>query len=292
MYDASAGLVAYLAAIYAIPIDRAHIIAHGDVPALIQDDVHGMHWDPGPFWDWPYYLARVRYAYEQWTHHAPLPAQAVPPLDQALRPRIRVVDVHAAQAGAIAGWSSGIDANATPVYADDHGRPSPRLVLGASDPATWQSRTRYDQRAFSCDNLPDATKTAAGAWTLDAHSDLRARAEDGEAYVRLRTALVGGVTWDEINFGGVKGWIKDSATTTGWGVIVRFVGGPAPTTLYGAPVLSLSYAICPDARYGFSRAGQSYVAQNVYVDASGATWYEIYYNHRLAWVPASEVSAG
>jgi hypothetical protein len=291
LYDTSADLVAYLAAVYAIPIDRAHLIAHGDVPALGQDGVHGMHWDPGPFWDWPYYLARVRSSYEQWTHHAPLPTPAVPPRDRALRPRIRVVDVHAAQAGAIAGWSSGIDANVTPVYAEDHGRPSARLVLGASDPASWQSRTRYDHRAFSCDNLPDATKTAAGTWTLDAHSDLRARAEDGEAYVRLRTALVGGVRWDEINFGGVKGWIKDSATTPGWGVIVTFVGNPAPTTLYGAPVLSASYAICPDARYGFSRAGQSYVAQNVYVDATGATWYEIYYNHRLAWVPGSEVAA-
>jgi hypothetical protein len=291
MYDVSAGLVAYLAAIYAIPVDRAHIIAHGDVPGLVQGYVPIMHWDPGPFWDWPYYLARVRSSYEQWTHKAPLPAPAVPPLDRALRPRIRVVNVHAAQASAIAGWSSGIYANFAPVYADDQGRPSHRLVLGASDPASWQNRTHYDRRDFSCDNLPVATKTGTGAWIEDAHSDLRAKAEYGEAYVQLRTAMVDGVTWDEINFGGVKGWIKDSATTPGWGVIVTFVGGPAPTTLYGAPVLSNSYAICPDARYGFSRAGQSYVAQNVYVDATGAAWYEIYYNHRLVWVPGSEVSA-
>jgi hypothetical protein len=144
---------------------------------------------------------------------------------------------------------------------------------------------------FSCDNLPDADKTGAGAWTLDAHSDLRTKAEYGEAYVQLRTAMVDGMTWDEINFGGVNGWIKDSATTPGWGVIVTFVGGPVPTTLYGKPVLSNSYAICPDASYGFSRTGQSYVAQNVYGDATGATWYEIYYNHRLAWVPGSEVAA-
>jgi hypothetical protein len=27
------------------------------------------------------------------------------------------------------------------------------------------------------------------------------------------------------------------------------------------------------------------------VDATGATWYEIYYNHRLVWVPGSEVAA-
>ena len=71
----------------------------------------------------------------------------------------------------------------------------------------------------------------------------------------------------------------------------RVVWHQALGTGYGAPVLSASYAICPDARYGFSRAGQSYVAQNVYVDATGATWYEIYYNHRLAWVPGSEVAA-
>jgi N-acetyl-anhydromuramyl-L-alanine amidase AmpD len=294
MYDTSASLVAYLADVYAIPIDRAHILAHGNVPALTQGYVPIMHWDPGPFWDWPYYLSRVRYYYERWTHNAPLPAQAVPAWAQALRSRIRMLDAYAAHAAAsdIAGWSRGIYANFTPVHADDHGRPAPGLVLGASDPATWQSRTRYDPRDFSCANLPDATKTGGGAWTLDTNSDLRAKAEYGEAYALLGTATVDGVTWDEINFGGVKGWIRDSATTPGWGVIVTFVGGAAPTTLYGAPVLSSGYAICPDASSGFSRAGQSYVAQNVYVDATGATWYEIYYNHRLAWVPASEVAAG
>jgi hypothetical protein len=36
--------------------------------------------------------------------------------------------------------------------------------------------------------------------------------------------------------------------------------------------------------------GQSYVSQNIYTDAAtGITWYEIYYNHRIAWVPNSEV---
>jgi hypothetical protein len=294
LYDASAGLVAYLAAIYAIPLDRAHLIAHGDVPAPFQGDVPIMHWDPGPFWDWPYYLARVRSDYEQWTHNALPPAPAVPAWARTLRPRIRMVDAGAAHGAVddVPRWSSGIYANFTPVYADDHGRPSPRLVLGASDPTTWQSPTRYNPRDFSCDSQPNAARTATGAWALDPRSDLRAKAEYGEAYALLRTATVGGVRWDEINFGGATGWIEESATTPGWGVIVTFLGGPTPTTLYGEPVAGSPYAICPAETFGFSRAGQSYVAQNVYVDGAGATWYEIYYNHRLAWVPGSEVATG
>ncbi|MDH6115071.1 hypothetical protein P3T36_007360 [Kitasatospora sp. MAP12-15] len=56
LYQSSAELVRYLAARFGIPLDRQHVIGHDDVPAPTQDSVADMHWDPGTFWDWSHYL--------------------------------------------------------------------------------------------------------------------------------------------------------------------------------------------------------------------------------------------
>ncbi|HEX2131624.1 MAG TPA: N-acetylmuramoyl-L-alanine amidase [Actinophytocola sp.] len=56
MYRSSAKLVRYLAAKHHIPLDRAHIIGHDNVPGTIPQNVRGMHWDPGPYWDWAHYF--------------------------------------------------------------------------------------------------------------------------------------------------------------------------------------------------------------------------------------------
>ncbi|MFL6122281.1 N-acetylmuramoyl-L-alanine amidase [Actinophytocola sp.] len=56
MYRTSAKLVGYLAAKYQIPLDRQHILGHDNVPGTIPSTVRGMHWDPGPYWDWAHYF--------------------------------------------------------------------------------------------------------------------------------------------------------------------------------------------------------------------------------------------
>lgn len=274
-----------------MPIDRAHLIEHANVPAPFQSLTNYMHWDNGPFWDWPYYLGQTKADYEQWTNGAALPAPTVPAQYQQSRQQIRMINVNGqfAAASDIPTWSAGGHANFTNVTTTPGGN---TLVLGASDPATWTSPSSYNARDFSCDNLPDATQDSQGTWTEDHNSDLRAKADWGNAFALIGRATVGGTVYDEINWNGTTGWIREADTTAGWGVIVTFTGGSQPTTLYGQPTLSSGHEICPDSQYGFSRAGQSYVAQNVYTDpATGITWYQIFYNHRLAWVPASEVTA-
>ncbi|MFG3705826.1 N-acetylmuramoyl-L-alanine amidase [Micromonospora sp. NPDC047670] len=52
MYRASAALTRSLADRYGIPSDRAHIIGHNEVPGAT-------HTDPGPHWNWTYYLQLV-----------------------------------------------------------------------------------------------------------------------------------------------------------------------------------------------------------------------------------------
>ncbi|HUR01967.1 MAG TPA: N-acetylmuramoyl-L-alanine amidase [Nonomuraea sp.] len=56
MYIASAKLVKYLAAKHHIPLDRAHILGHDNVPGSNPTTVPSMHEDPGPYWDWAHYF--------------------------------------------------------------------------------------------------------------------------------------------------------------------------------------------------------------------------------------------
>ncbi|GGO64914.1 N-acetylmuramoyl-L-alanine amidase [Nonomuraea cavernae] len=56
MYRTSAKLVRYLALRHGVPLDRAHIIGHDNVPGTLPSTVRGMHEDPGPFWDWAHYM--------------------------------------------------------------------------------------------------------------------------------------------------------------------------------------------------------------------------------------------
>lgn len=54
MYRSSAKLAAHLCAKYGIPVDRAHIIGHNEVPGAD-------HTDPGRYWNWARYMDLVRY---------------------------------------------------------------------------------------------------------------------------------------------------------------------------------------------------------------------------------------
>ncbi len=59
MYRSSAKLVKFLAEKYNIPLDRAHIIGHEEIPGLTPARQKSMHEDPGVFWDWQHYMELV-----------------------------------------------------------------------------------------------------------------------------------------------------------------------------------------------------------------------------------------
>ncbi|MFD2618634.1 N-acetylmuramoyl-L-alanine amidase [Terrilactibacillus laevilacticus] len=56
MYQQSAKLVKYLAKEYNIPLDRQHILGHDNVPGLDIKHQRAMHWDPAAYWDWEHYF--------------------------------------------------------------------------------------------------------------------------------------------------------------------------------------------------------------------------------------------
>lgn len=60
-YRATAQLVRHLVDRYNIPVDRQHIIGHNEVPGCPNPLGGGAncHTDPGPYWDWAYFMALV-----------------------------------------------------------------------------------------------------------------------------------------------------------------------------------------------------------------------------------------
>lgn len=57
MYKATQRLTKYLVEKFDIPRDRGHIIGHDNVSATTPERLAGMHFDPGPFWNWQNYSA-------------------------------------------------------------------------------------------------------------------------------------------------------------------------------------------------------------------------------------------
>lgn len=57
MYRASADLVRYLAHRFGVPLGRQHIVGHDNVPGPTDAYTAAQHWDPGPFWNWTYYMS-------------------------------------------------------------------------------------------------------------------------------------------------------------------------------------------------------------------------------------------
>lgn len=58
-YEATADLVTYLAERFDIPLDRQHILGHDNYAGPTPGTVSGMHWDPGPSWDWERFMTML-----------------------------------------------------------------------------------------------------------------------------------------------------------------------------------------------------------------------------------------
>jgi hypothetical protein len=52
MYNASAQVTAYACSTHGFTCDRSHVVGHSEVPG-------NDHTDPGPYWDWDYYMSLV-----------------------------------------------------------------------------------------------------------------------------------------------------------------------------------------------------------------------------------------
>jgi hypothetical protein len=302
LYRSTATLVKYLAAKYDIPLDRAHILGHDNIPGSSESGIATQHWDPGPGWDWAHFFDLLG---------APIKATAGPGSD--------VVTIDPAFA----------TNKQTTTYCDDVAGykqfPGPYRsydcpVTSADAPSSFVPL--YTQPSTDAPLLADPYLHPTGAGT-NAMNDWGDKASTGEQYV-VADRRPG---WTAIWFGGQEAWFQNSAAhpTTVPSKAERIVPKAGRTSI---PVYTTAYPEAsvyppdfvafeggkaprpqsPAKKYAIP-AGQSYVAAGparntdsyfaIYYDGSapydqhdfiGTTKvYEIVYNHRMAFVNADDV---
>ncbi|MBK3576071.1 N-acetylmuramoyl-L-alanine amidase [Streptomyces sp. MBT65] len=285
-YQATADLVKYLAAKFDIPLDREHIIGHDNVPGPQDSYITGMHWDPGPYWDWTAFMNMVA------------PAKAVQERSAARRvPRV----------GSAVTISPRFSTNEQTVQvcpADD--------PTGATTECTEQTEPSnfLPVRTAPSADAPlfadPAIHPGASAGTDSIH-DWGSTVEAGQQFVVADTDG----DWTAIWFSGAKVWFYNprGINTCAAPDATVLHSGDQPATLYGSGYPQASEypsGLSPSAQkpltvYAFP-AGQAYVATQPPVSADdffvsgdtyvtgAAKYYTVQYNHRVVLVDAAQVS--
>jgi N-acetylmuramoyl-L-alanine amidase len=281
MYQSSAALVRYLAGKYGVPLDRAHIIGHDQVPGITPAYVRGMHWDPGPYWNWQHYM-RLLGAPLRADRHGRSRVVTVAPGFR--RNRQLVTDCRGVGSGACRAQGTNF------VYLHTAPRRSAPLVkdIGLH---------------------PDGSPSTSKVW------DIGARAVAGQ---KLFVARRSGA-WRKVWYLGARAWLfsprRHPTVVPSRGATVSVRRGKRSARVFGRayPEASAYPAAIPAQRivplqYTIKR-GQSYVladatvATDYYyaqtynnsvrddhtVVTGKRTYYEIWFGHRLAFVRAAAV---
>jgi N-acetyl-anhydromuramyl-L-alanine amidase AmpD len=277
MYRASAKLVRYLAHKYHIPLDRAHIIGHDDIPYPTQAQFL-MHWDPGPFWDWAHYMDLLG-----------RPIEGKDERRDGTRGIVTIAPDFATNMQAVADCEGGTSVaaqSANFVY----------LRTAPSMGAAYVTNPYLSDDPICANNWGDKAVT-------------------GQSFYRF--ARQG--SWDGIYFGGQQVWFynpRRANTVRSKGILITPKSGLASIPVYGRaypkasayPANITPQSVEPIALYSIP-AGQLYVASSKikadyysaptytptlegsdHVVIEGQTeYYQIFFNHRFAFVMASDV---
>ena len=266
LYRSLARLTRYTAERYGIPLDREHIIGHDQVPGPTAAFQAGMHWDPGPYFDWAQFMALLGAPINPSGSDKTGRIVTIDPNFNTNRPVVRDCE----------GSGAALPAQPTNfVYL--HTAPSDSAPL-VDDPL-----------------LPGPATTCANDW--------------GDKAVTGQSFAVAGRQgdWVAIWYGGQKAWFENPAGSStaipGGGTLVTPKAGLASIDVYGRAYPS----DISTATLGYTiPAGQVYVARDLvgadYYDAttfnapstykvfsSGEKFYEISFNHRIAFLRASDV---
>jgi N-acetyl-anhydromuramyl-L-alanine amidase AmpD len=269
MYASSAALATHLASEYGIPLDRAHLIGHDEVPGPTADRIPAMHWDPGPFWNWARYMELVG---------RPIVADAT--------------------SGNIITIAPNFATNTPPVRdcvanADLPAQPANFVYLRT---APSDTAPLFSDPGFATASRPGGTLCA---------NDWGDKAMTGQQFYRVAHRSDG---WDAIDYAGTVVWFKNPAAAPtavrSSGTLITPKAGKKSVPVYGKAnpegaytPTSISYAIPAGQRYvAYERVPGDYYYTTVFGDLehsqvvqTGTDYYLIRYNHRLAYVLASDV---
>jgi hypothetical protein len=282
LYRNSAKLVRYLAAKNNIPLDRAHIIGHDQVPGTIPSTVAGMHWDPGPYWDWEHYFDLLG---------APIYGHKIFPV----------------KAGSIVTIKPGFADNVQVV-----------TDCNADGTCAPQGTNFVYLRQAPDDAAPlvkDVGLRPGSSASTTEVADIGARAAAGSQYVVAERSG----DWVAVWYLGAKGWFKSPARTPDAfakpGLVVKPKAGKTTVPVYGraypeeaAYPAGIPYQVVTPLQYTIGE-GQAYPVSdaNIETDYYRATtfdglpptdhvqvlgkdrYYQIWFGHRMAYVRAADV---
>ncbi len=249
-YLASAKLVAYLCNKYNIPLDHAHLVAHGTVPGPTLSTTPN-HVDPGPYWLWDYYFGLIN------QQGIPFPGGT---------PNASILILHPSTDQQPDG-SNGTETSANFNFFYLYTQPSTQSALiphnTSGDITDETDNVEPDMTYYIVASQPDQAGSGDTMY---------------EIWYGESDNLPGSQSMD-----GHLAWlaVPPGAAAQGTGTIVQLSSKKTPS-VYGEPVSSSSYVI------GHSQSGSIYVSPFT-VSVSGTTWYLINFNHRQAFVPSSEV---
>lgn len=258
-YLASAKLLAYLLEKYHLPLDRAHVVAHGTIPAPTLGSSPN-HVDPGPYWLWDYYFGLIH------AQGVAYPTGTSPAGSFTLAP-----STDQAPAG-----TGGTETSAQNNFF--------RLYTGPStkDAVIPNVNCAKDVTDETCDiepgmtyyyvaHQPDAAGTGMTMYEIWYGENDQVTASPSSYFANA------GLAWVAVPSGAAQPAPAD---------VVRLVGGSGTSVdIYGEPNADSGYVI------GAAPGGAEFSAP-LALDADGTSnrWYVIDYNHRQAWVPADAVS--
>ena len=283
LYRNSAKLVRYLAEKNDIPLDRAHIIGHDQVPGTVPSTVRGMHWDPGPYWDWEHYFDLLG---------APIWGHSVLPV----------------KAGSIVTIKPGFEGNVQVVNSCDT----------PGTPCTPQGTNFVYLRQAPDDNAPlvkDLGLHPDGSNGTTEVSDMGSRAAAGSQYVVAQRQG----DWVAVWYLGALGWFKSPSSAPDAfakpGLVVKPKAGLTSVPVYGraypeksAYPAGIPYQTVTPLQYTIG-AGQAYPVGDLnietdyyravtfdgqppadHVQVLGTDkYYQIWFGHRMAYVRAADV---
>ncbi|WP_340540619.1 N-acetylmuramoyl-L-alanine amidase [Nocardioides sp. GXZ039] len=286
MYRSSAKLVRYLAQRHDIPLDRAHIIGHDQVPGTTTATIPGMHWDPGPFWDWEHYFDLLRAPLTRGTNRRPVRRGDI----------VRILPGFAGNVQPVTGCETAGDSCGGPRDTN-----FVTLRVSASDDAALVNDLGLHQKG-----QPATTEVA----------DISARATAGTEYV---VADVQG-DWTAIYFVGTVGWFRNprrrptarvvtrpaGRVRAKRGTVAKVYGRAYPeASAYADPadvqaISPLPYTIAEDQSYAIGDLDpvtDYYKAKTFSLDTPGDhintvgkdRYVQIYLGHRVGYVRRAEV---
>jgi N-acetyl-anhydromuramyl-L-alanine amidase AmpD len=279
LYRASARLVRHLAKKFNVPLDRAHIVGHDNIPGTITTNQGSMHWDPGPFWDWGHYMNLLGGEDQHESEHHNKDILLIDPQFQTNTPAMTYCYT-SSNCTAVPEQSASFVYLYTAPSLTAPLITNPFITAPGSRANNWANKAVAGQQFYRAEHRGD---------------------------------------WDAIYFSGQKAWLYNphhANTKSGRGVVITPKAGLASIPLYGRaypeaaayPTGINPQSIVPLTPYSIP-AGQRYVAEGPFpsdyyysptyapqVEGSdhrvvvGQTlYYQVSFNHRFAFVKASDV---